>query len=31
MTAATSLIPGLDEIIAHGDPSRRAEAAHRIA
>src|SRR6185369_2182932 len=31
MPVATSLIPGLDEIIKHGDPSRRAEAAHRIA
>ena len=31
MTVATSLIPGLDEIVRHGDPSRRAEAAHRIA
>ena len=31
MTAATTLIPGLDEIIRHGDPERRAEAARRIA
>jgi uncharacterized protein (DUF2336 family) len=31
MTAATSLIPGLDEIVRHGDPERRAEAARRIA
>src|SRR5580704_13448963 len=31
MTIATSLIPGLDEIVRHGDPSRRAEAASRIA
>src|SRR6267154_3505071 len=31
MTVATSLIPGLDEIIKHGDPKRRAEAARRIA
>ena len=31
MTVATTLIPGLDEIIKHGDPNRRAEAAHRIA
>jgi len=30
MTVATSLIPGLDEIVRHGDPKRRAEAAHRI-
>jgi uncharacterized protein (DUF2336 family) len=30
MTAATSLIPGLDEIVRHGDPKRRAEAARRI-
>jgi hypothetical protein len=27
MTVATSLIPGLDEIVKHGDPKRRAEAA----
>jgi uncharacterized protein (DUF2336 family) len=31
MTVATTLIPGLDEIIKHGDPNRRAEAARRIA
>jgi uncharacterized protein (DUF2336 family) len=31
MTAATSLIPGLDEIVRHGDPQRRAEVARRIA
>ena len=31
MTAAASLIPGLDEIVRHGDPKRRAEAARRIA
>jgi uncharacterized protein (DUF2336 family) len=31
MTAAALLIPGLDEIIANGDPKRRAEAARRIA
>ena len=31
MTAATSLIPGLDEIVRHGDPHRLAEAAQRIA
>src|SRR5882672_5686311 len=31
MTAATSLIPGLEEIIRGGDPKRRAEAARRIA
>ena len=30
MTVATSLIPGLDEIVRHGDPKRRAEAARRI-
>jgi uncharacterized protein (DUF2336 family) len=30
MAVATSLIPGLDEIIKHGDPDRRAEAARRI-
>jgi uncharacterized protein (DUF2336 family) len=30
MTAATSLIPGLDEIIRNGDPKRCAEAARRI-
>jgi uncharacterized protein (DUF2336 family) len=31
MTVATSLVPGLDEIVKHGDPKRRAEAACRIA
>jgi uncharacterized protein (DUF2336 family) len=31
MTVATSLIPGLDEIVKNGDPRRRAEAARRIA
>jgi uncharacterized protein (DUF2336 family) len=31
MTVTTSLIPGLDDIVRHGDPSRRAEAAQRIA
>jgi uncharacterized protein (DUF2336 family) len=31
MTVATSLIPGLDEIVKHGEPKRRAEAASRIA
>jgi uncharacterized protein (DUF2336 family) len=31
MTVATSLIPGLDEIIRHGDPTRRAAAGRRIA
>jgi uncharacterized protein (DUF2336 family) len=31
MTVATSLIPGLDEIVRHGDPKRRAEAAQRIS
>jgi uncharacterized protein (DUF2336 family) len=31
MTVATSLIPGLDEIVKHGDPKRRAEIASRIA
>ncbi len=30
MTVATSLIPGLDEIVKNGDPKRRAEAARRI-
>ena len=30
MTAATSLISGLDEIVKRGDPKRRAEAARRI-
>jgi uncharacterized protein (DUF2336 family) len=30
MAVATSLIPGLDEIVRHGDPRRRAEAARRI-
>src|SRR6201994_1841980 len=31
MTVATSLIPGLDEIVRNGDPNRRAEAARRIS
>jgi uncharacterized protein (DUF2336 family) len=31
MTVATSLIPGLDEIVRNGDPKRRAEAARRIS
>ncbi len=31
MTVATSLIPGLDEIIRQGDPKRLAEAARRIS
>src|SRR3981081_267568 len=31
MTIATSLIPGLDEIVRHGDPKRRAETARRVA
>jgi uncharacterized protein (DUF2336 family) len=31
MTVATSLIPGLDEIVKHGDPKRSAEIASRIA
>jgi len=31
MTFAASQIPGLDEFVKHGDPKRRAEAAHRIA
>jgi uncharacterized protein (DUF2336 family) len=31
MTVATSLIPGLEEIVRNGDPKLRAEAARRIA
>jgi uncharacterized protein (DUF2336 family) len=31
MSVATLLIPGLDEIVKHGDPKRRAEAARRIS
>lgn len=31
MTIATTLIPGLEEFVRHGDPKRRAEAAQRIA
>ena len=31
MTVATSLIPGLEEIVRHGDRKRRSEAARRIA
>jgi uncharacterized protein (DUF2336 family) len=30
-TVATALIPGLDEIVRHGDPKRRAEALRRIS
>jgi uncharacterized protein (DUF2336 family) len=30
MTADASLIPGLDDIVRHSDPARRAEAARRI-
>src|ERR1700757_5487955 len=30
MTVATSLIPGLDEIVRHGDSKRLAEACRRI-
>jgi uncharacterized protein (DUF2336 family) len=29
-TVATALIPGLDEIVRHGDPARRAEAVRGI-
>ena len=31
MTVATSLIPGLDEIVRRGDPKRRGEIAGAIA
>jgi uncharacterized protein (DUF2336 family) len=31
MTAATSLIPGLDEIVKRGDPNRLAKAARGVA
>ena len=31
MAVAPSLIPGLDEIVRHGDPKRLAEATRRIA
>jgi uncharacterized protein (DUF2336 family) len=31
MTPATTLIPGLDEIVRGGDPQRRADAARRIS
>ena len=31
MAAATSLIPGLEEIVRGDDPKRRADAARRIA
>src|SRR5262245_49691553 len=31
MTVAASLIPELNEIVQHGDPKRRSEAARRIA
>ena len=30
MTAATLLIPGLDEVVRGDDPKRRADAAQRI-
>ncbi len=31
MTVAASLIPELDEVVRHGDPKRRSEAARRVA
>ena len=31
MTVATSLVPGLDDIVKNGDPKRRTEAARRVA
>src|ERR1700680_2055136 len=31
MTVGTSLIPELEEIVRHGDPKRRSEAARRIS
>jgi uncharacterized protein (DUF2336 family) len=31
MTVAASLIPGLDDIVRHGDPRRRSEVARAIA
>jgi uncharacterized protein (DUF2336 family) len=31
MSVATSLIPGLDEIVRHGDPKRLAEVARQIS
>jgi hypothetical protein len=31
MTAATSLIPGLDDMVRNGNPERLAEVARRIA
>ena len=31
MTTAPSLIPELDDIVRHGDPARRADAARRIS
>ena len=31
MTTAASLIPELDDIVRHGDPKRRADAARRIS
>ena len=30
MTTAATLIPELDDIVRHGDPKRRADAARRI-
>jgi len=31
MITAPSLIPELDDIVRHGDPARRADAARRIS
>ena len=31
MTVATSLVPGLEDIVKNGDPKRRTEAARRVA
>jgi uncharacterized protein (DUF2336 family) len=31
MTTAPSLIPELDDIVSHGDPKRRADAARRVS
>ena len=31
MIASPSLIPELDDIVSHGDPKRRADAARRVS
>src|SRR3954463_16219472 len=31
MAVASSLLPGFDDIVKHGDPKRRSEAARKIS